>query len=326
MMSAAEIFYVQRFAQKIGEYPVTIQVSLSARCSGAELHLNPRVTAPKCVESAFCVHRIACRCERSEQWHQDESGEVITDSCLKIQSKLYHIECQSTDDTEMAVRMIEYDFHIAMEHLEKEGRVYRMEFPKSCVLYIRSGSAIPEFLKVKLILPDEKEVLYRIPTIQCQSYKLEEIFQKRLFIFLPNYIMRYEKQKKLLEQDKKKLRELLEEYAEMRKRMEETLLVKNNSGLYMDLCKLILRITNYIFDMEQSSAGKGIGDIMGGKVLELYTEERYREGMEKGMEKGVLKTLADLVADGMLTIAQAAQRAGMSVSEFQERTERIAKL
>ena len=30
--------------------------------------------------------------------HQQENGEIITDSCLKIAGKLYHIECQSLDD------------------------------------------------------------------------------------------------------------------------------------------------------------------------------------------------------------------------------------
>lgn len=38
--------------------------------------------------------------------HQQENGEIITDCCLKIGGKLYHIECQSVDDTTMAIRMI----------------------------------------------------------------------------------------------------------------------------------------------------------------------------------------------------------------------------
>ena len=32
---------------------------------------------------------------------------------------LYHIECQSLDDETMAVRMVEYDFAIALEHRKK---------------------------------------------------------------------------------------------------------------------------------------------------------------------------------------------------------------
>ena len=52
--------------------------------------------------------------------HQQENGEIITDSCLKIAGKLYHIECQSVDDTTMAIRMIEYDFSIAIENAQMD--------------------------------------------------------------------------------------------------------------------------------------------------------------------------------------------------------------
>ena len=71
--------------------------------------------------------------------HQQKDGEIITDYCLLIWKKMYHIECQSTDDTTMAIRMIEYDFAIAVENAEKQGRRYRIEFPRSCVLFLRSS-------------------------------------------------------------------------------------------------------------------------------------------------------------------------------------------
>ena len=40
------------------------------------------------------------------------------------------------------------------------------------------------------------------------------------------------------------------------------------------------------------------------------------EAMEKGIEKGTLNTLTDLVKDGLLTITQAAGRAGLSEQDF----------
>ena len=91
--------------------------------------------------------------------HQQENGEIITDSCLKIAGKLYHIECQSVDDTTMAIRMIEYDFSIAIENAQKQGRKYRMDFPKSCVLYLRSGKNTPDFLEIEMVLPEAVEAL-----------------------------------------------------------------------------------------------------------------------------------------------------------------------
>ena len=41
--------------------------------------------------------------------HQTQNGRVITDSHLLIANRVYHIECQSTDDSTMVIRMIEYD-------------------------------------------------------------------------------------------------------------------------------------------------------------------------------------------------------------------------
>ena len=41
------------------------------------------------------------------------------------------------------------------------------------------------------------------------------------------------------------------------------------------------------------------------------------DAREEGREEGILKTLVDLVKDGILTLADAAKRANMSVSEFE---------
>ncbi|MCM1524855.1 MAG: hypothetical protein NC120_10405 [Ruminococcus sp.] len=40
----------------------------------------------------------------------------------------------------------------------------------------------------------------------------------------------------------------------------------------------------------------------------------------EGIEEGVLKTLINLVKDGILTIADAAKRANMTVNEFENKT------
>ena len=45
------------------------------------------------------------------------------------------------------------------------------------------------------------------------------------------------------------------------------------------------------------------------------------EGIEKGIEKGQRKILISLVRDGVITVEEAAKRAGLSVAEFQKLTE-----
>ena len=223
--------------------------------------------------------------------HHEKDGEVITDTSLQIDNVVYHIECQSTDDKTMAIRMIQYDFSIAVERAVRNGRDYVMKFPRSCVLYIRSFSTLPHELKVRVLFPDGTEHTYRVPVVQAADYTEDKIFQKRLLMLLPYYIMRYEKLAADLESDPEKLRELLREYDRIQKRLQSELL-DDYSGLYSDLIELIIKISDYIF-RDAEKVRKGLGDVMGGKVLEL-TSERL---IEQAEDKSFL-LINRLIADG----------------------------
>ena len=207
--------------------------------------------------------------------HQQENGEIITDSCLKIAGKLYHIECQSVDDTTMAIRMIEYDFSIAIENAQKQGRKYRMDFPKSCVLYLRSGKNTPDFLEIEMVLSDENIVHYRVPTMKLETYTRDSIFEKNLLMLLPFYIMRYEKDIHEMSENPEMFQSLLNDYEEIRINLERELSGADKTVLYMNLNKLIIKIADYICRNEKT-VRKGIGEIMGGKVLELESERLER--------------------------------------------------
>ena len=209
--------------------------------------------------------------------HQQKDGEIITDSCLLIGKKMYHIECQSTDDTTMAIRMIEYDFAIAVENAEKQGRRYRIEFPRSCVLFLRSSGNTPDYLEADVIFPDGKTHVYSIPAIKMADYTKDHIFEKKLLMLLPFYIMRYEKKKYDMRKNPELLQVLLNEYDEIRINLEKELTETGKAELYTNLTKLIVKIADHIFEKEEDIR-KGIGDVMGGKVLELESERLKAEG------------------------------------------------
>ena len=209
--------------------------------------------------------------------HQQKDGEIITDSCLLIGKKMYHIECQSTDDTTMAIRMIEYDFAIAVENAEKQGRRYRIEFPRSCVLFLRSSGNTPDYLEADVIFPDGKTHVYSIPAIKMADYTKDHIFEKNLLMLLPFYIMRYEKKKHDMRKNLELLQILLDEYDEIRINLEKELTETGKAELYTNLTKLIVKIADYIFEKDEDIR-KGIGDVMGGKVLELESERLKAEG------------------------------------------------
>lgn len=232
--------------------------------------------------------------------NQLETGKLITDARLLIGGKVYHIECQSTDDVTMAIRMLEYDFAIAMEQGWREHRKYHLEFPKSCVIYLRCTENTPDFLEVEMVLPDGQICQYKVPTIKLKNYTKENIFEKKLLLLLPFYVMKFERKLNILEEDYQILNELLKEYEDIRKKLEEEISVSGKSELYTDLNKLIIRVSDYIF-RDKEKIRKGVHEIMGGKVLQLESERLREEGKASGEiigEERMRALINHLISDG----------------------------
>ena len=63
------------------------------------------------------------------------------------------------------------------------------------------------------------------------------------------------------------------------------------------MTELIVKVTDYIFsDLNQIQ--KGLGVIMGGKVLELESDKLINQGIKQGIQQGLAQgenSLADLI-------------------------------
>lgn len=216
---------------------------------------------------------IAVEQQRNE--HQTKNGEKITDSRLKIADKIYHIECQSTGDAEMVIRMIEYDFAVSLETKQIENGRYKIYFPHSCVLYLR-GKGRKDTLGMDIIMPDGRVIKYELPAIYIERYTQDVIFQKKLLFLLPFYVIRYEKSREDIEKDPKKLQKLLDEYVTISRRLEESLIENGKEALYRYLVEVIIKIADYIFS-DSEKTKKGVDRAMGGEVLELKTDKLINE-------------------------------------------------
>lgn len=117
--------------------------------------------------------------------HQTQNGRVITDSHLLIADRIYHIECQSTDDSTMVIRMIEYDFAISLENVQKENGRYRIYFPQSCVLYLR-GTKKMDMISMELVMPNGNTAEYTVPIVQVQNFTCDEMLRNYLSKILKN--------------------------------------------------------------------------------------------------------------------------------------------
>ena len=56
------------------------------------------------------------------------------------------------------------------------------------------------------------------------------------------------------------------------------------------------------------------------KAIEDMKTNAKNEGRAEGMNKGILETLVGLVKDGLISFAEAAKRANMTVSDFEDKT------
>lgn len=208
----------------------------------------------------------------------------------------------------MVIRMFEYDISIALEHTSKIEDTWQIEFPQSCVLYVRNHRHLPESHTAIVKFADGQQVTYQVPIIHAQNYTVNAIFEKQLLILLPYHILRYEHFLKSNKTNEKKVQLLLEDYREINQRLTETAEQEKKSELYRDMICLIQQIADYIIP-KGNKIRKGIGEIMGGNIITLPSDY---------IEQGVLKTTFSYVQKGNVSLEDGAKDTGMSIEEFKK--------
>ena len=233
-----------------------------------------------------------------------EQEERVTDSCFWILKKRYHVECQSTLDNTMIVRMFEYDTQIALTHHELEDQVLTVRFPESAVMYLRHNSKTADEMQIR-ILTRGGEVSYGIPVMKVQNYSLDEIFEKRLLFLLPFYLFRYEKQFREMDSSEQKLEPLKNDY----ERIRQHLMGLEEAGQLTSYSKVL--IVDMIYKVMENLAvkhpivQKGVRAVMGGKVLD-HEAKRIKQS---GVEEGSLDTLATSLRNLMSNLSVSADEA-----------------
>ena len=142
-------------------------------------------------------------------------------------------------------------------------------------------------------------------------------FDNNLLFLLPFYVIRYEKQLKKLEESTEELEKLLEEYRGIEKCLEESLLNQGREEIYRDLIDLIIRIADYIF-RKTETIRKGVGEIMGGRVLELPSERLIQQGIELGEEKQSYRIARAMLEDGELSLEKISCLTGLNMEELEK--------
>ena len=253
--------------------------------------------------------------------------EKRTDSCFEIQGKIpkkYHIECQSASDQSMALRMVEYDIHIALDEGEIKDNTLVLNIPRSAVLYLRHTKNTPDALMVQINTPEES-FQYKIPVMKAQKYTIEEIFEKNLLFLIPFHIFCYEKEFPKYEDNPEKLQHLKERYAWIKNKLEnlcmEGKISEFDKRTIIDMTKNVIKGIAYKYQKVQ----RGVTAVMGGKVLEHEAKTILRRGITQGRMEGRMELCLNLLSDNVLNIKEAAKRLGVTENEVEYLLEEYKK-
>ena len=249
--------------------------------------------------------------------------ERITDSSFEIlgrERKRYHVECQSTEDGSMIVRMFEYDTQLALENREVTAGALVVHFPDSAIVALRHTKNTPEVMTVMIRTPGG-EVSYAVPVLKVRQYTVE----KKLYFLIPFHIFVYEKSFKELEENSEKLAKLEEEYTAIVNRLEED---RKNGDLNEYEKVTILEMSDTVIKhlaAKYEKVRKGVGESMGGKVLEYEAKDILNRGRAEGRDEGRREGRAEGEITGMkkakMQLAAKLLQAGNSVAYVADLTE-----
>ena len=224
--------------------------------------------------------------------NQQEGGEEkrITDTSFAVTgttTKRYHFECQSTADYSILIRIFEYDAQIALDQDSMiAGNRIIVSFPHTAVLFLRSTTATPDEMEIVIRTPGG-EVIYNVPVLKVRTYTIDEIFTKNLLFLIPFYIFTYESQFQEIERNADMLREVVKEYEDiafrLEKRAAEGSIDEYTKKTIMDMSERVLMNLAKSFE----NIRKGVGSVMGGKILDYEAKRIRNEGRHEGIAGAV---------------------------------------
>ena len=249
---------------------------------------------------------------------QDEADkERITDTNFTVFGKIpkkYHIECESSlPDGRITIRLFEYDAQIALDEGEVTEETLTVTFPNTAVLYLRTYKKTPDKMKYVIITPGGT-VQYDVPIMKVQKYSLDDIFEKRLLMLIPFYIFSHENSFPEYNSNEQKLAELKAEYQEILERLDEL----EQQGVIGAFDKrTIIELSNDVIKeiaQKYENVQKGVGDIMGGALIETSARRLKNEAENETKKQTALK----LLKRGKQTVEEIAEDTGLSITEVEQ--------
>jgi len=232
----------------------------------------------------------------STEIHYQDKDKIIRrrnlDSLFRIGGELYHIECESKNDADIILRIVDYDMAIvignAFDNFNNNRQVL-LELPKSAVIFVRD---FPEenYGTINYKYPSNDGVIsldYDIPFLKLTKYNISELEESKLYVLYPLYIAKYENELKSLSYNSKE-----EDILSVEKVLAEMYNSLNNAELegiiehheYIGLLQSSHQIINYYVKIPEIA--ERLVNVMGGvetRTCEQIGEDRKAIEMIKNL-------------------------------------------
>ena len=214
----------------------------------------------------------------------------------------------------MAIRLFEYDAQIALDEGEVTEETLTVTFPHTAVLYLRAYEKTPDQMKYVIVTPGGT-VSYDVPVMKVQTYTLADLFDKRLLFLIPFYIFSHEKRFAKYNRNERELEKLKQEYQEIVSGLDE---LERREVIGAFDRRTIIEISGDVLreiTKKYENVQKGVGEIMGGALLETEARTILNQGKSQGKNEANRATALRMLKRGKLTLEEIAEYSGLSISE-----------
>ena len=208
---------------------------------------------------------------------------------------LWECEAKATN-SRMLFRVFEYVTQVGLDQESRlEGNRLLVKIPRSAILFLRSNANTPDCME--LVFETEQGTLgTKVHVVRMADYDVDTIFEKKLFLLLPFYLFRFERQFAEIEADGERVRELTGIFQDISRRL-EALVPEEGGEAGADPYGLVdARTRQILVEMTKKvarslAAGfpniqKGVLDVMGGQILDYEAKRIWNDGISIGRRAG----------------------------------------
>lgn len=249
-----------------------------------------------------------------------EIEEQISDFLIRIGSEVYLLECQSYNDGSMAIRIAEYAFIVARQFAIWDIGHATIPMPRFSVIYVKRTESTPKNTTITFRFPDGQEVNYESENVIIEEFTKEHIVGKKLFPYIPFYIVRYEKEI-ASEGNIENAVSDLEYFRDEMVRLYQAGELSDEELL--DLMGFVNTIITHIANGNKNE--ERLVSVMGGTVIETESERLRREGISQGKAQMLIEIGQKEGLDDATILKRMQEWIGLSLEQAAAYLEQYAK-